>query len=287
MHLEEHCTKIETMFHLFYALLFLSNLVFKFNIVLIGIFFIIPTTIYLLFCFLINIWDITDLEVYPVRLRFFIRTSKILMGLGVPLWKVFSSKIFLSCSYCFMKNDYLITAKNKADICYVSDKLVIARIVIYLAQYGQYFPGFSYFAFISLKRSLLFNSSCCLFLFVNKTLRLNNFMNAKISVFVIFVEAVIYLLLYNLHDCTFNNSLISLCCARAGDSRHVRRTFWMLIDVVWLMLYVYVNVRSFFCKNKNHSYCNFLCLNFPFPRCAKFALFFPIWVINSINISIY
>ena len=133
------------------------------------------------------------------------------MGLGVPLWKVFISKIFLSCSYCFMKNDYLITAKNKADICYVSDKLVIARIVIYLAQYGQYFPRFSYFTFIFLKRSLLFNSSCCLFLFVNKTLRLNNFktrrsMNAKISVFVIFVEAVIYLLLYNLHDCTFNNS---------------------------------------------------------------------------------
>ena len=38
VHLEEHCTKIETTFHLFYALLFLTNLVFKFNIVLIGIF---------------------------------------------------------------------------------------------------------------------------------------------------------------------------------------------------------------------------------------------------------
>ena len=30
-------------------------------------------------------------------------------------------------------------------------------------------------------------------------------MNAKISVFVICVEEIIYLLLYNLHDCTFNN----------------------------------------------------------------------------------
>ena len=29
-------------------------------------------------------------------------------------------------------------------------------------------------------------------------------MNAKISVLVICVEAIIYLLLYNLHDCTFN-----------------------------------------------------------------------------------
>ena len=28
-------------------------------------------------------------------------------------------------------------------------------------------------------------------------------MNAKISVFVICVKAIIYLLLYNLHDCTF------------------------------------------------------------------------------------
>ena len=28
-------------------------------------------------------------------------------------------------------------------------------------------------------------------------------MNAKISVFVIYVEAIIHLFLYNLHDCTF------------------------------------------------------------------------------------
>ena len=46
------------------------------------------------------------------------------------------------------------------------------------------------------------------FLFINKTLRLDNLKgrratNAKISVFVICVEAIIYLLLHNLHDCTF------------------------------------------------------------------------------------
>ena len=46
------------------------------------------------------------------------------------------------------------------------------------------------------------------FLFVNKTFRLNNLnpktaMNAKISVLLICLEAVIYLLLYNLHDYTF------------------------------------------------------------------------------------
>ena len=29
-------------------------------------------------------------------------------------------------------------------------------------------------------------------------------MNVTMSVFVIFIEEIIYLLLYNLHDCTFN-----------------------------------------------------------------------------------
>ena len=47
------------------------------------------------------------------------------------------------------------------------------------------------------------------FLYVNKTLRLNNLktrtaLNAKISVFFICAEAIIYLLLYNLHECNFN-----------------------------------------------------------------------------------
>ena len=44
------------------------------------------------------------------------------------------------------------------------------------------------------------------FLFINKTLRLINLktktaINAKILVFVICIEAIIYLLLYNLHNC--------------------------------------------------------------------------------------
>ena len=43
----------------------------------------------------------------------------------------------------------------------------------------------------------------------NKTLRLNNVktrtaMNTKMSLFVICVEMIIYLLLYNLRECTFN-----------------------------------------------------------------------------------
>ena len=31
VHLEEHCTSVESKFHLFHALLFLTNLVFKYN----------------------------------------------------------------------------------------------------------------------------------------------------------------------------------------------------------------------------------------------------------------
>ena len=46
-------------------------------------------------------------------------------------------------------------------------------------------------------------------MFINKTLRLNYLksrtaMNVKFSVFVICVKDIIYLLLHNLHDCTFN-----------------------------------------------------------------------------------
>ena len=61
---------------------------------------------------------------------------------------------------------------------------------------------------VPLKSSLFFNSFYCFFVY-KKTLRLNNLktrsaMNAKVSVFVICVGAIIYLLLYSLHDCTFN-----------------------------------------------------------------------------------
>ena len=85
VYLEEHCTKIEirfhlfylmllflfnlvfkfTTFHLFYELLFLTNLVFKFNVVFIGIVFNNVNHNFL-FCLLINIWYITYLEVFGV-----------------------------------------------------------------------------------------------------------------------------------------------------------------------------------------------------------------------------
>ena len=117
VHLEEHSTKIETTFHLFYGLLFLTNLVFKFNTLLIGIFFLFDNVSHnLLFCLLINIWYITDLEVYLVSLRFFLRNNNILMRLGVLFLKVFSFKMLSLCSYFFMKNAYLVTAKITLDV---------------------------------------------------------------------------------------------------------------------------------------------------------------------------
>ena len=43
-------------------------------------------------------------------------------------------------------------------------------------------------------------------------------MNAKISVFVIYVESIIYLSLYNLHNCTFNKlNQKSNSCPRLDD----------------------------------------------------------------------
>ena len=54
-----------------------------------------------------------------------------------------------------------------------------------------------------------------LFMLINKTLPFNNMktrtaMNTKISVFAICVEVIIYLLLCNLHDCTFKNTSIQM-----------------------------------------------------------------------------
>ena len=61
-----------------------------------------------------------------------------------------------------------------------------------------------------LKKQPTFKQFLLSFLFINKNVRLNNLktrtaMNAKTSIFVICVETIIYLLLYNVHDCTFNS----------------------------------------------------------------------------------
>ena len=57
-------------------------------------------------------------------------------------------------------------------------------------------------------------------MFINKNLRLNNSktktaMNAKLSIFVFCVEAIIYWLLLNLHDCTFNPHQPTFPCSKS------------------------------------------------------------------------
>ena len=102
---------------------------------------IISTTIYLLFCLLINIPYFTDLEVYPGPLRFFIRASKILMRLGVLFLMDFTMKMFLLCSYFSMKNAYLKPAKSGrssacsthllvSDWCSTIDVVCICQVII-------------------------------------------------------------------------------------------------------------------------------------------------------------
>ena len=78
---------------------------------------------------------------------------------------------------------------------------------------------------ISLNNRLLFNSFLLYFLFIKNSLWLNKLktatgLNAKVSVVVICVEAIIYLLLHNLHDCNFNKEeAIGLRKKLAHDTR--------------------------------------------------------------------
>ena len=63
-------------------------------------------------------------------------------------------------------------------------------------------------------KSTTFKQFLLYFLSINKTSQFNDLktraaMDAKISVFVIYVEAIIYLLLYNLHDCIFKGCFLN------------------------------------------------------------------------------
>ena len=80
-------------------------------------------------------------------------------------------------------------------------------------------------------------------LFINKTLRPNNLktrtaVNAKVSVFVICVEAIVYLLLYNFHDCTFNIFYLSHQGSFISDMEWAPKClFWNVNDsIVKLMV---------------------------------------------------
>ena len=86
-------------------------------------------------------------------------------------------------------------------------------------------------------------------------------MNAKISMFVICVEAIIYLLLYNLHDCTFNETMIN-----NKDSGH-NNTLWnafiglfsvvILIGVICFFVFIYFKCIKDKKLYKNKKYINY------------------------------
>ena len=62
-----------------------------------------------------------------------------------------------------------------------------------------------------MKFDIFLKVSIVLSIYISKTLRLNNLktrtaMNEKVSVFIC-VEAIIYLLLHNLRECTFNKKV--------------------------------------------------------------------------------
>ena len=58
----------------------------------------------------------TDIEVYPVPLHFFIKTSKIWMRLSVLFFEGFQFQNVLVLFLFFMKNVYLLTAKITLDV---------------------------------------------------------------------------------------------------------------------------------------------------------------------------
>ena len=60
-------------------------------------------------------------------------------------------------------------------------------------------------------------------------------MNVKISVFLICVEAIIYLLLYNLYDCTFNSDIPTYAPTMGGYTLASRSIEQRLLTNHWLM----------------------------------------------------
>ena len=79
-------------------------------------------------------------------------------------------------------------------------------------------------------------------------------MNAKISVFVICVEAMIYLLLYNFHDCTFKQNLKSVGHLRLPYNEHYneKHKLTFIFKLVEEILSSFSNV--FLLINKKRQY---------------------------------
>ena len=95
---------------------------------------------------------------------------------------------------------------------------------------------------IFLKNSLLFSQFLLSLLFIiigSITWKTRTAMNAKISMFVVCFEAITYLLLYNLHDCTFEKrfgiwlllTLYFLCLDFLSKFSWIRAFFIFFIEL--------------------------------------------------------
>ena len=74
-------------------------------------------------------------------------------------------------------------------------------------------------------------------------------MNAKISVFVIYVEAIIYLLLYNLHDGIFKSTVMQIEKALINDRLYVSKVSAFQLHTLLISNTVISNTRLKLAKN--------------------------------------
>ena len=108
-----------------------------------------------------------------------------------------------------------IPQKFKGTVMQIGKALINDRLPVWIASKTFHIPTIHNFGVIY-RWTLLFSKNVTsyviasiVFLLINKTLRLNNLktrtaMNTKLLLFVICVGVIIYLLLYNFHDCTFD-----------------------------------------------------------------------------------
>ena len=122
------------------------------------------------------------------------------------------------------------------------------------------------------------------FLFINKTVQLHNLktrivMNAKVSVFVICIEEIIFLSLYNLHGCTFNGFMI--CLKRFNLIANGWQNGWQFLSY-------YLNLLLLYRKRCLHeSQWKTLWLSLVNPRkdrSSRLQMFFKIGVLKDLRI---
>ena len=110
---------------------------------------------------------------------------------------------------------------------------------------------------------------------INSILRLINLsrrtaMNAKISVFVIYVEAIIYLLLYNFLDSTFKGTVMQIEKALINDRLHVSKVFLFQLYVFLFKQHFYEQRQAKNQQKIKQKLSNTLRLNFRYLKIIRF-----------------